>query len=79
MCTIEKKEYVVTLAGNANDLLSVSEDGTMKIIRLIDSNNPNFSENKNISFDIVSYDSTTTHPEFENLIGKKITVTISVE
>lgn len=65
------------LEGNADDLLMVNSDGSMKCTRLINLE-PNIKpeEDEIIDICVTSTNVYQAHPKFDKLIGKKIRLTV---
>lgn len=64
------------LTGNTNDLLSVSENDELKITRLFKDDED--LETTSVSFELVSNDTTKEHKFFNQLLNKKIEITLRV-
>lgn len=64
------------LTGNTNDLLSVSENDELKITRLF--KNDEDLEATSVSLELVSNDTTKEHKFFNQLLNKKIEITLRV-
>lgn len=64
------------LTGNTNDLLSVSENDELKITRLFKDDED--LEATSVSLELVSNDTTKEHKFFNQLLNKKIEITLRV-
>lgn len=64
------------LTGNTNDLLSVSENDELKITRLFKDDED--LETTSVSLELVSNDTTKEHKFFNQLLNKKIEITLRV-
>lgn len=66
--------------GNVNDLLCVSDDNQVKMTRLMDIDKTDEPELDEImTIDIVSTSPSGVHQLFDELLDRKITVTISID
>lgn len=77
---MEEKNVILELEGNADDLLMVNGDNTMKCTRLIWLNPETYNpEDEVVDLCITSTNVTKAeHPLFDKILGKKIKMTISV-
>lgn len=75
-----EKNIFLELEGNANDLLMVNNDKTMKCTRLIwlnpESMNP---EDEVVDVCVTSTNMNGEHPLFDKLLGKKIKIKVTIE
>jgi len=76
----EKSENVISVEGFTNDLLEVSNNGEMKQTRLFYLLPDNIDEENQETFDltITSTNPYKSFPIFDNLLGKKIRITVDV-
>lgn len=70
------ENIVLKLTGNTNDLLSVSENDELKITRLFKDDED--LETTSVSLELVSNDTTKEHKFFNQLLNKKIEITLRV-
>lgn len=69
----------LTLEGNANDLLMVNSDNSMKCTRLIRLDPKSTEENEEIiDICVTSTNMYGEHPMFDKLLGKKIRMIIEI-
>jgi len=72
-------EKVIEVEGNTNDLLQVSENGEMKQTRLFYLLPEDLEENKEtLDITITSTNPYKSFPVFEQLLNKKIKVTVEI-
>lgn len=81
-CKKEKKnksQNVISVEGNANDLLELSDNGEMKQTRLFYIIPENLEENQE-TFDltITSTNPYKSFPIFDQLLGKKIRISVDI-
>jgi hypothetical protein len=71
---------IFDVSGKANDLLSVSNDGSMKMTRLFVLGDGLDVENDEVvDLCVTSTNPNLSHPLFDQLIGNEIRITVSVE
>lgn len=69
----------LTMEGNADDLLMVNADNSMKCTRLIKLDPESREENEEIiDICVTSTNMNGEHPMFDKLLGKKIRMTIEI-
>lgn len=69
----------LTLEGNANDLLMVNSDNSMKCTRLIKLDPKSKEENEEIiDICVTSTNMYGEHPMFDKLLGKKIRMKVEI-
>lgn len=72
-------ENVITVEGNANDLLEISNNGEMKQTRLFYLIPDNLEENQEtLDLCITSTNPYKSFPIFEKMIGKKIRISVDI-
>lgn len=68
----------LTLVGNTNDLLNISENGEMKMTRLFNVDENNDLNVTSVSLELWSDDKTKEHKIFNQFLDKKIEITIKI-
>lgn len=68
----------LTLVGNTNDLLNISENGEMKMTRLFNVDENNELNVTSVSLELWSDDKTKEHTIFNQFLDKKIEITIKI-
>ena len=76
----KKWKNFITVEGNANDLLEISASGEMKQTRLFYLMPDNIDEENQETFDltITSTNPYKSFPIFDNLLGKKIRISVDI-
>lgn len=76
---MEEKNIFLQLEGNANDLLMVNSDNSMKCTRLIKLD-PTVTEinEEIVDICITSTNMNSEHPLFDKILNKKIKITVEV-
>lgn len=70
---------IFSVEGNTNDLLSISQNGEMKMTRLFYLMPENLEENtETIDVSLTSTNPYKSFPLFDQLIGKKIRISVEV-
>lgn len=75
-----EEKVFLELKGNANDLLMVNGDNSMKCTRLLWLNPKSYNpEDEVVDLCITSTNLSGEHPLFDKILGKKIKITVTIE